>query len=85
MRKSRDRFAIIFGAFITAITFLLVLDIQSGINLSSAYLPIPENVNKISNHVERNEEKNELSIENGSEHTHDFDTFTALKQNLGQQ
>lgn len=43
VRHSRDRFAILFGISLVAITIFLVLDIESGLNLRAPYLQIPKN------------------------------------------
>lgn len=91
MRQSKDRYAVVFGTSIVAITFFLILDIQTGLNLSGNILPIPESLNEIPNQVENEQnskgekELKDTNSEYNNEEIKAFDTFMALKQNLGQQ
>lgn len=92
MRHSRDRFAVLFGTSLVTLTFFLVLDIQSGLNLRAPFLQIPESYieptkNSINNDQKTDEIVDEINyqyqddneqIDNG-----DTDTFANLKRNIG--
>lgn len=95
MRKSRDRYAIVFGTSIVVITFLLVLDIQSKLNLSGTYFPVPldsDDIDFPKQHIQselKSEERVELITDDDEsksmEHSEEIDTFTALKRHFGHQ
>lgn len=85
MVKSRDRYAILFGTSLVAITFLLVLDIQSGLNLSGANLPLYESndIDLLAQHIENEKSLNSDNV--AIEHTEKIDGFAALKRRIGHQ
>lgn len=66
VRHSRDRFAILFGVSLVAITIFLVLDIESGLNLRAPYLQIPKNDIEIIKNSEESDSKSD-EIVNESE------------------
>lgn len=90
MRQSRERYSVIFGVSLVALTFFLILDIQTGLNLSGEYFPVPkpiiepdlsrkEHTNLASNH----ENRTKSSDDDGK--IEEFDTFAAFKRNVGFQ
>ncbi|XP_055300427.1 extracellular serine/threonine protein CG31145-like isoform X2 [Sitodiplosis mosellana] len=89
MRHSRDRFAILFGTSLVAITFFLVLDIESGLNLRAPYLQLPENDIEPTKNSQENDPKpdeisNQTNYQYQGEQIDDGDTgiFTNLKRNI---
>lgn len=92
MVKSRDRYAILFGSLLVAITFLLVLDIQSGLNFSRANLLISESdgtdtlEQRIQSGLHNEEEDKSLNSDGvATEQTEKIDIFAALKWRIGHQ
>lgn len=86
MRKSSDRHAIIFGATLVAVTFLLVLDVQSGLNLRGNYLPIPEPKTQLDLSEHAQELGGESSEQVSDEHERiQSNGFIGLKQHLEHQ
>lgn len=83
MVKSQDRFAIVLGTSLVAITFLLVLDIQSGLNLCGAPIYQTDSSESAEQHVENDKSIN--SDEDGIEQTEQIDIFAALKRHIGYQ
>lgn len=83
-RRSNDRFAISFGVTLVAITFLLILDIKTGLNLSGDYLPIPEPITNpiVDMHIDDELHHNEQI---DSENSDNFDTFLTVKRIFGHQ
>lgn len=87
-RQSNDRYAIVFGVSLVALTFFLIIDVQTGLNLRGGYLPIPKpvtvydsNVNVPVN-IDVTLGHDQHIVENN---INDFDTFEALKRNIGHQ
>lgn len=94
MRHSRDRFTILCGATLVALTLFLVLDIQSGLNLRAPYLQIPETyIETTKNSIESDLKPDEIvndtnyQYQDGNEQIDngDNDMFTNLKRNIGFQ
>lgn len=58
MRQSKDHYAILFGISLVLLTFFLILDVQTGMNLRGGYLPIPKNLDSpVEGHVMQNQKK----------------------------
>lgn len=93
MRQTGDRFAIVLGTSLVAMTLFLVLDIQAGLNLRRPLLPLPENFDEQTKNTIENESKSKQerhSHENNNEQNdyqqiNDFDAFAALRQKIGFQ
>lgn len=87
-RQSNDRYAIVFGVSLVALTVFLIMDIQTGLNLRGGYLPIPEpvavNDPTVNAEVVPGHEERAVSGEDNG-NTDNFDTFGALKQKIGHQ
>lgn len=96
-RQSKDRFAIVFGTSLVALTFFLVIDIQTGLNLRRPYLPIPPNYIELNENTTEGEQFSKNTSENeetsermtkpahDSQRINDFGTYANLKRNIGWQ
>lgn len=91
MRQSKDHYAILFGISLVLITFLLILDIQTGLNLRGKYLPIPKTPNPIQNvPVQMVQSQKKLSIANNKNHGNieakkNGNTFDYLEKKIGKK
>lgn len=89
MRQSKDHYAILFGISLVLLTFFLILDIQTGLNLRGGYLPIPKNHNLPVRQMAENQEKLSSEINqshgnmNGEQKVEN--TLTSLKKKIGQR
>lgn len=93
MRQSNDHYAILFGISLVLLTFFLILDIQTGLNLRGGYLPIPKNPNSMVVNlpaVQMMQNQKKLSAEINKNHGNIDEkkvenTFAALKKKIGQK
>lgn len=82
-RFSRDEIAIGFGVLLTLITLFLIVDLQSGFNLTNDYLPLPDNDKRAFEPENQNDNgpDDDYSEENiGNESNPN--TFAALKDKI---
>lgn len=89
MRQSKDHYAILFGILLVLLTFFLILDIQTGLNLRGGYLPIPKNLNLPVGQMMQNQKKLPFEINNNHGNMNQEkkveNTFTSLNEKIGQR
>lgn len=87
MRQSIERYFVVFGVLLVALTFLLILDIQTGLDLSGKYLPAqkaieePDSARKEHTNFASNHDKQAKSG-NDDGKIEEFDPFATFKQNF---